>query len=163
MSEEAVTRPWPDRARGPSATRPGMARRGIVLPGPAVRAVSALLALAVSGVHVADQGGITAFNSPDWLGWSYRLIEVGGVLTAIALLLPWTAWLGWAAAVLLRAGPFLGYLASRSVGLPGDPRDVGNWGYWTGTTSLIVEAALIILSLGMLWSLRKLPPQKIYR
>jgi hypothetical protein len=60
-------------------------------------------------------------------------LEAGGVLTAIALLLPWTAWLGWAAAVLLGAGPFLGYLASRSVGLPGDPRDVGNWDYWTGS------------------------------
>jgi hypothetical protein len=31
-----------------------------------VRLAGALLALAVAGVHVADQGGITAFNSPDW-------------------------------------------------------------------------------------------------
>ena len=162
MSEELITRPWPDRARGPSAsTRPEMARHGIVLPGSALRAVSALLALAVSGVHVADQGGIMAFTSPDWLGWSFRLIEVGGVLTAIALLLPWTAWLGWAAAVLLGAGPFLGYLASRSIGLPGDPHDVGNWGYWVGTVSLIVEASLMILSVGMLWPLRRLPLRRI--
>jgi hypothetical protein len=124
----------------------------IVLPGIAVRLVTALLALAVSGVHVADQGGITALNSPGWLGWSYRLIEVGGVLTAIALLLPWTRWLGWAAAFLLSAGPFIGYLTSRSIGLPGDHGDVGNWGYWVGTVSLIVESALIILSAGMLWS-----------
>ena len=33
----------------------------------AIRLVSALLALAVAGVHVADQGGITAFNSPPGL------------------------------------------------------------------------------------------------
>jgi hypothetical protein len=121
----------------------------------AVRAVSALLALAVAGVHVADQGGITAFNSPpDWLGWSYRLIEIGGVLTAIVLLLPWSTWLGWAAALLLGAGPFIGYLTSRSIGVPGDPGDVGNWGDWVGTVALIVEAALIILSVAMLISLR---------
>ncbi len=162
MSENATTRPWPGQVRSRSAfARPEAARRGIIVPAMALRAVSALLALAVSGVHIADQGGLTAFNSPDWLGWSFRLIEAGGVLTAIALLLPWTAWLGWAAAVLLGAGPFLGYLASRSIGLPGDPHDVGNWGYWVGTVSLIIEAALMTLSLGMLWSLRRLPPQKI--
>jgi hypothetical protein len=115
-----------------------------------VRLVSALLALAVAAVHVADQGGITALNSPAWMGWAFRAIEVGGVLTALVLLLPWSAWLGWAAAVLLGTGPFLGYIASRSVGVPGDHVDIGNWGYWLGTVSLIVEAALVILSVGML-------------
>jgi len=34
--------------------------------------------------------------------------------------------------------------------LPGDHPDVGNWGYWLGTDSLIVEAALVILCVGML-------------
>lgn len=116
-----------------------------------LRLVSALLALAVAGVHVTDQGGITAFNSPpDWLGWSYRLIEVGGILTALLLLLPRSGRLGWAAGALLGVGPFLGYLASRSIGLPGDHPDVGNWGDWVGTDSLIIEAALVILCVGML-------------
>lgn len=74
-----------------------------------MRIVGALLALGVTAAHVADQGGVTAFTSPDWIGWGYRLIEVGGVLTALAMLLPWPAglgrpWLRWAAAVLLGAG-----------------------------------------------------------
>lgn len=56
---------------------------------------------------------------------------------------------GWAAGVLLGAGPLIGYLATRTVGLHGDHGDVGNWGYWVGTVSLFVEAALIILSLNM--------------
>jgi hypothetical protein len=42
-----------------------------------------------------------------------------------------------------------------AIGLPGDPGDVGNWGYWVGTVSHVVEAALVIVSLGMLWSQRK--------
>jgi len=136
--------------------RPGTA---VVVPEIALRMVSALLALAVSVVHVADQGGVTALNNPAWMGWSFRLIEVGGVLTAIALLVPRTRSLGWAAGVLLGVGPFTGYLASRSIGLPGDHADVGNWGYWVGTVSLFVEAALIVLSLGMLWSLRRVTPR----
>jgi hypothetical protein len=138
-------------------------------PDIAVRLIGALLALAVSAVHVADQGGVTALASPDWIGWGYRLIEAGGVLTAIALLLApiapplarsarpvWSAlarWLGWAAGVLLGTGPFVAYIASRTVGMPGDPQDVGNWNHWVGTVSLLVEAALVALSVSMLLSL----------
>jgi hypothetical protein len=56
--------------------------------------------------------------------------------------------------VLLGIGPFIGYIASRSVGVPGDPGDVGNWGYWVGTVSLFIEAALIVLSATMLLAIR---------
>jgi hypothetical protein len=125
----------------------------------AVRLVGALLAVAVAAVHVADQGGIMALASPTWMGWGFRLIEAGGVLTALVLVLPrpgWLGppWLGWTAGVLLGIGPFTGYIASRTVGVPGDPHDVGNWGYWVGTVSLLVEAALVMLSTGMLMARR---------
>jgi hypothetical protein len=133
---------------------------GATAPDVAVRVVGAMLALGVAAVHVADQGGVTAFTSPDWIGWSYRLIEAGGVLTALALLLfplvPLAlAWASWAAGTLLGAGPFLAYLLSRSVGIPGDRGDVGNWGYWVGTVSLFIEAALVVLSISMLLALRR--------
>jgi hypothetical protein len=139
--------------------RPG-GRTGLAgAPEFAVRLVATLLAFAVAAVHVADQGGITGFNSPpDWLGWAYRLIEVGGVLTAVVLLLPWLARVGWAAAVLLGTGPFAGYIASRTVGVPGDHPDIGNWGDWVGTVSLIVEAALVVLSVGVLLARRDSSP-----
>jgi hypothetical protein len=146
------------------------------VPDQAVRLVGALLALAVSAVHIADQGSVTAFTSPDWIGWGYRLIEAGGVLTAIALLLPalavppqrsanlpWSglSMLGWGAGVLLGTGPFLAYIASRTIGVPGDPGDVGNWGYWVGTVSLLVEAALIALSASMLLASRRSGQQRL--
>src|SRR5215510_5947423 len=88
----------------------------------------ALLAVAVAAVHVADQGSVTTLADPDWIGWGYRAIEAGGLLTALALLLPVLARpvlarpvlarsvpagralarLGWAAALLLGAAPMLG-------------------------------------------------------
>jgi hypothetical protein len=145
-------------------TIPGRAgARGGSQPEAVVRLVGALLALAVAAVHVADQGGITALVSPGWIGWGYRLIEAGGVLTALALLCPRSAWpglagLGWAAGVPLGAGPFAAYIASRTVGVPGDRGDVGNWGYWLGTVSLLVEAALVMLGTGMLLALRQRSP-----
>ena len=142
-----------------TALRGGDAVR-IATPDTGVYMVGALLALGVAAVHVADQGGVTAIASPDWIGWSYRLIEAGGVLSALALLLsplvPRTlAWAGWAAGALLGAGPFIAYTLSRSVGVPGDRGDVGNWGDWVGTVSLLVEAALVALSVSMLLALRQ--------
>lgn len=102
---------------------PGRASAPGGAPEVAVRLGGALLALAVAAVHVADQGGITALASPHWIGWGYRLIEAGGVLTALTLLCLRPAWpvptgLGWAAGVLLGAGPFAAYIASRTVACP---------------------------------------------
>ncbi len=128
-------------------------------PDIAVRLVGALLAIGVSVAHVADAGSIGTLVSPDWIGWGYRLIEAGGVATAVVLLLPWlpgSAWLGWAASVLLGVAPFIAYVASRTVGVPGDPGDVGNWGYWLGTLSLIVEAAIAVLGVSMLLAARSI-------
>jgi hypothetical protein len=124
-------------------------------PAYVIRIVAALLALGIAAAHVADQGSVTAFTSPDWLGWSYRLIEAGGVATALALLLPRPAWPGWAAGALLGIAPLLGYLASRTFGVPGDSGDVGNWGDWVGTVSLLLEAALFVLSVSMLMAGRR--------
>ena len=126
----------------------------------AVRFAGALMAVAVAAVHVADQGGITVMADPAWIGWGYRLIEVGGVLTALILLLPRQAWpgpgwLGWMAGALLGVAPLLGYIATRTVGLPGDQADIGNWGDWLGTVSLLVEAALVMLSVSMLLAARQ--------
>jgi hypothetical protein len=52
-------------------------------------------------------------------------------------------------------------VASRTVGVPGDPSDVGNRGYWVGTVSLVVEAALVVPSAGMLLALRQRPPSAV--
>jgi hypothetical protein len=125
------------------------------VPDVVVRFSGAMLALAIAAAHVADQGGVTDLASPGWIGWGYRLIEAGGVLTALVLLLPRPArpvpaWAGWAAGVLLGVGPFVAYVLSRTVGVPGDPGDVGNWGYWLGTVALLVEAGLVALSVSML-------------
>jgi hypothetical protein len=148
------------QSQAKTAPRYGVDARMVTAPDTAVRMVGAILALAVAAVHVADQGGMTAFASPDWIGWSYRLIEVGGVLTALVMISPLPAvpalnWARWAAAALLGAGPFVAYILSRSVGVPGDSGDVGNWGYWVGTVSLFIEAALVVLSISMLLTLRR--------
>jgi hypothetical protein len=68
MTQQAVPR---------AALRDGGGAGTIIVPGIAVRLAGAMLALAVAAVHVADQGGVTTLTSPHWIGWGYRLIEVG--------------------------------------------------------------------------------------
>src|SRR6266404_3800060 len=66
-------------AQQSAANRTGsLGRRAppVAAPQVMVRLVGALLALAVAAVHMANQGGVTALASPDWLGWSFRLIEI---------------------------------------------------------------------------------------
>ena len=84
----------------------------------------------------------------------YYAVEVGAAICIPFVLRNRTA--GWGLAALVSIGPFIAYILSRSVGLPGDPGDVGNWGYTLGTVSLAVEGALFVLSTTCL--LRASPP-----
>ena len=126
-------------ARGRAGGRGGTAQAaGIGLTG-------ALLAVAVAAVHVADQDGVTTLADPAWIGWGYRAIEVGGLLTALTLLLAVPAGralsrLGWAAALLLGAAPLLGYLARARSACRGRRRR-GQLGDWVGMVSLFLEVA----------------------
>jgi hypothetical protein len=115
-----------------------------------VRFVAGLLAVAVAVAHVADQGGVTALAAPQWLGWAYRLIEVAALITALGLArrrsVVVAAWAGLA----VGAGPFLGYIASLTIRVLGDPAHVGNWSDWVGTVALLVEAGLVTVSVALL-------------
>ena len=42
------------------------------------------------------------------------------------------------------AGPLVGYVVSRTVGLPGSTRDIGNWLEPLGLASLFVEATVLL-------------------
>jgi hypothetical protein len=115
------------------------------------RLIGAMLAVGVTVAHIGDQGGITAFSGdPDWIGWGYRLIEVGGLLTAAVLLVAGGIKLVWVPAALLGVAPFISYILTRTTGLPGDRADVGNWDDWNGTMALIVEASLFVLAVSVL-------------
>ncbi len=53
---------------------------------------------------------------------------------------------GWLLGLASSIGAMTGYVVSRTIGVPGDPGDIGNWGYLLGTVSLIVEASFIVLA-----------------
>ncbi|HEX3908916.1 MAG TPA: hypothetical protein VHW92_13430 [Mycobacteriales bacterium] len=117
--------------------------------------VAAALAVGVAVVHVMDQGGVTALAAPpQWLGWAYRLLEVGAIAVALGLVSRIAERFSWWCALLVGVGPFVGYVLSRTVGLPGDSDDKGNWSEPKGIASLIIEALLIVVAVRSIRSLR---------
>ena len=109
----------------------------------------ALLAVAVSAIHVSDQGGLTALKDPAYLGYGYRLLELAGVITAVLLFTRGRA-AGWVLALGVAAGPLIGITISRSVGLPDATDDIGNWFEPLGMLAMAVELALACLSVSVL-------------
>ena len=125
------------------------------------RFAGAALALAVAGIHIADQGGFPGSKTPDYVGVGFYLLEGVSVLTAAALLVPLASRLSaaaWAiAATFVSAGPLLGYVLSRGLGLPDYDDDLGNWTEPLGVLSLLVESALLALSVTVLIAARRAP------
>ncbi|MCC9309814.1 hypothetical protein LN042_22545 [Kitasatospora sp. RB6PN24] len=112
-------------------------------------ALAALLCLAVSWIHVQDQGGFPGDKTPGYVGVGYYLLEVTGVIAAVLLPLAGRkvpALPVWVLAAGVGVGPLLGYVLSRGPGLPDYSDDKGNWTEPLGLVSLAVEALLIVLA-----------------
>ncbi len=109
-----------------------------------VAIVGAGLLIAVCIIHLQDQGGLLGGESPTWMKWGYYLIELSSLVAAVMVLRKRT--FGWLLGMGTTALPFIGYVLTRSVGLPGDSGDVGNWGYTLGTVSLVVEALFVVIA-----------------
>jgi hypothetical protein len=112
-------------------------------------AVGALLAVAASVIHVADQGGLTALKDPAYLGYGYWMLELAGVVCAV-LLFTGARSISWVLAIGVAAGPLVGITISRSIGLPAATDDIGNWFEPLGMLAMAVEAVLLVLALAVL-------------
>ncbi len=111
------------------------------------------LALAIAIIHLQDQGGLLGDQSPMWLKYGYYMVEIGSTIAAALIIRGKT--FGWILGLASSIGPMTGYILSRTVGVPGDPGDVGNWGYLLGTMSLVVEASFIVLAATCLVRIRR--------
>ncbi|GAA4989902.1 hypothetical protein [Kitasatospora paranensis] len=112
----------------------------------ALSAAAAALCLAVSWIHIQDQGGFPGDKAPGYVGAGYYLLEAAGIVAAALLIThgrqgrraPWLL----AAAVAV--GPLVGYILSRGPGLPNYSDDRGNWSEPLGLVAIAVEAALVL-------------------
>ena len=106
--------------------------------------IAAMLALAVAIIHLQDQGGLLGDQSVLWLKYGYYLIEITTTVTAGLILRGKVV--GWIIGSVATTSAMVGYIVSRTVGVPGDPGDIGNWGYTLGTVSLIVEGTFVVIA-----------------
>ncbi|WP_051939871.1 hypothetical protein [Phaeacidiphilus oryzae] len=109
---------------------------------------AAVLCLAVSWIHIQDQGGFPGDKTPSYVAVGYYLLEAAGVVCAGLLLFPRTrSTVGtWVLAAGVALGPLLGYILSRGPGLPDYSDDKGNWTEPLGLVSLAVEIVLLLLA-----------------
>jgi hypothetical protein len=135
-----------------TARAPAMLSPRAPAPSPAPAPVSEQAARMLAVVGMAGIAMIHVLDAPDtfagakYIFWLYIAIIAGAIPLSL-LLLQWPSRLAWVGPALLAAGPLVGYLLTRTVGLPGDSADVGHWLDSLGMASMFVELAVLGLSL----------------
>ena len=110
---------------------------------PALRAVTAVGLITAGIIHAVEIQG--ELGGAVWLTVGFTLLAVVAPLAGLWLLVQPTvpAWVFAALVGLLAA---LAYMATRTVGLPGDQDDIGNWLEPLGLVALITEWLVVILA-----------------
>jgi hypothetical protein len=94
------------------------------------------LILVTGLIHVIDAPD--SFSDAAYKGWLFYANGAGAVVAAIGIFLR-REW-GWWSGLLIAAGSLLGYVASRTVGLPLIPAEPDAWFEPLGIASLVAEA-----------------------
>jgi hypothetical protein len=124
------------------ATRPAAHHTSRISADPALRAVAASGLIVVGVIHALEIQG--QLGGAVWLTTGFVLLAVIAPLAGIWLLArPSTP--AWVFGGLLCLSAALGYVLTRSVPVPGDPGDVGNWLEPLGVAALITEWVVVIL------------------
>ena len=114
------------------------------LSGLILRWAGAALIFLIGGAHVLISG--EHFLAAPYLGTLFLLNFAGSIAAAFGLYWSPNRW-GWLLGDVIAGGAFVGFIASRAVGLPGFEEEVGKWFSIAGLLCLLMEGAFISLSL----------------
>lgn len=114
----------------------------------AVRATTAVGLAGIATIHAVDAVG--KWSETRYMFWMYMALIAASLVTAAAVLLSRSARLPLAAAAGLAASAALGYVLSRTTGLPDATGDIGNWTEPLGLASLVVEGSVVATVAGVL-------------
>jgi hypothetical protein len=123
----------------------------------AARVLAAVGLIGVATIHLIDSVG--TYSETRYIFWLYVALIAGCVLQSAALLFAHRASpaLRWSGVLLLVVAPLVGYVLSRSTGLPSDGGDIGNWSEPLGLVSMLVEALVIALAVWRVSVSRRAP------
>jgi hypothetical protein len=120
-----------DRTDGPSA---------FVLSGSELAGVAGLAGMiAIHGTELAGKTDEVAY-----LGFGYLALIVASFLAIVMIVTRDRR--GWSLAGATAAATLLGYVLTRTTGLPGSTDDIGNWGETLAVWSMIIEIGVCGLS-----------------
>jgi hypothetical protein len=111
------------------------------------RTVTAVGLAGIALIHLLDLPG--KFSEVPYLGVMY-LGAIGAGLVLAGCLTRTSDSRVWAASGGLAAAILVGFLLSRTTGLPAATGDIGNWSEPLGMASLFVEGSVALLSAGVL-------------
>jgi hypothetical protein len=98
-------------------------------------------------IHLLDS--VDTYHETRWLFWAYVLLMAATVIVGGAVLnRPGPRWT--VAAAIVALAPMIGYVLSRTTGLPGADDDIGNWTEPLGLASLWVEGAVVLTAASVL-------------
>jgi hypothetical protein len=112
--------------------------------------------LGVAATHILDLGHKLA-EAP-YMGAAFIVLIAGSIAAALLLLDGRLVSVGWRVAMMLSLGAMVGYLLSRSVGLPQLASHVGHWADPAGIAALTFEAAIAVLASG---EISRIPSDRI--
>jgi hypothetical protein len=108
------------------------------------RAVGVVLLLGIALIHLLD--AIPKFEEAKYVFVLYLLLMAGSLLVG-AFLLRTDSRLAWTLVTLIAGLTLLGYILSRTTGLPNFKDDIGNWSEPLGLASLFTEGVAVLLGL----------------
>jgi hypothetical protein len=108
------------------------------------RAVGVVGLLGIALIHLLDAGA--KFEEDKVLFVLYIALMAASVVAA-AMLLRTDSRLTWAFAATIAGLTLIGYVLSRTTGLPGATEDVGDWLEPLGLASLFVEGCVVVLGI----------------
>ncbi len=120
----------------------------------ATRATVAVGLASIGVIHLLDSIG--KYSETRYLFWMYIVLIVGSIAVAGAVLFTRSRAVFLAAAG-LAASAALGYVLSRTTGLPNAKDDIGNWTEPLGLASLFVEGGVVAVAGAAFFVTRRAP------
>jgi hypothetical protein len=103
-------------------------------------AVAAIIATGLIHLDLARE----AFGDAAYKGWLFVANGVGALVAAVGVYRDQPV-LGWLLGAVMAGGALLGYVLSRTVGLPGLPAEPDAWLEPLGVVSLVCEGLFLLL------------------
>jgi hypothetical protein len=111
-------------------------------PSPALKSLAILAILGTGLIHIVEAR--ESFGEAAYKGLLFVANGLGALVAAAGIYRNQQGW-GWVLGLLVAGGALVGYVASRTVGLPGLPAEPDAWFEPMGVASLACEGLFVVL------------------